>query len=67
MTAKTPRHRLMQKADRYWSDPSVRLAKTNYKRRRRGQPERASLDEIPTSGEVASALPRDAAGKFVRI
>ena len=60
---KTPRHKLLQLADRYWSNPDVRLRSVNYKRRRRGLPERKSLDEIECSATVAERLPR---GRYER-
>jgi hypothetical protein len=63
---KTPRHKLMKLSQRYWSNPDVRLAKTNYKRRRAGLPEYESVDQIPTQAEVAARIPRGRFERFAR-
>jgi hypothetical protein len=56
----------MKLAGLYWSNPAVRLAKTNYKRRRRGLPEYPSVDHIPTQSEVAARIPRGRYERFAK-
>jgi hypothetical protein len=63
---KTPRHKLLKRAERYWSNPDVRLARTNYKRRLRGLPEYTCVEQIPTQSEIAARIPRGRYERFAR-
>ena len=63
---KTPRAKLMRLADRYWSNPAVRLAKTNYKRRRLGLTEYDSVDQIETQEQTAARIPRGRYERFAK-